>query len=80
MFIEKSGQEGREGKEVKLEQGDLIVYRGCELEHWREPYQGTQLSQVFLHYNDVDGKFSEENKYDTRPFLGLLANFKRRQG
>jgi hypothetical protein len=73
MFIEKSGEVGLEGKEIKLEAGDLIAYRGCDLEHWREKYLGTQLVQVFLHYNDADGVFGEQNIYDTRPSLGLTT-------
>jgi len=77
MFIEKSGEVGLEGKEIKLEPGDLIVYRGCDLEHWREPFQGNILSQVFLHYNDIDGQFGESFKYDKRAMLGLPAVQKR---
>ena len=28
------------GTKVLLEVGDMLVYSGCELEHWREPFEG----------------------------------------
>ena len=59
------------GEKVLLEVGDMLVYSGCELEHWREPFQGNICGQVFLHYNHVNGPFAEKNKFDGRPLLGL---------
>ena len=38
-----------EGTKVLLEVGDMLVYSGCELEHWREPFEGQVCGQVFLH-------------------------------
>ena len=60
-----------EGVEVLLNVGDMLVYSGCELEHWREPFQGNVCGQVFLHYNHVNGPFANKNKFDGRPMLGL---------
>jgi len=60
-----------EGTKVLLEIGDMLVYSGCELEHWREPFDGNICGQVFLHYNHVNGPFAEKNKFDGRPMLGL---------
>ena len=62
-----------EGTKVLLEIGDMLVYSGCELEHWREPFDGNICGQVFLHYNHVNGPFAEKNKFDGRPMLGLPA-------
>ena len=59
------------GTEVLLEPGDMLVYSGCELEHWREPFQGQVCGQVFLHYNHRNGTFAEKNKFDKRPLLGI---------
>lgn len=59
------------GVEVLLEPGDLVCYKGCEIEHWREPYTGNQQIQVFLHYVEQQGPFSEY-KFDKRPMLGLV--------
>jgi hypothetical protein len=59
------------GTKVLLDVGDMLVYSGCELEHWREPFDGNICGQVFLHYNHVNGPFAEKNKFDGRPMLGL---------
>ena len=59
------------GTKVLLEVGDMLVYSGCELEHWRKPFDGNICGQVFLHYNHVNGPFAEKNRFDGRPMLGL---------
>ena len=59
------------GTKVLLEVGDMLVYSGCELEHWREPFEGEVCGQVFLHYNHVNGPFAEKNRFDKRPMLGI---------
>jgi len=59
------------GTKVLLEVGDMLVYSGCELEHWREPFEGDICGQVFLHYNHVNGPFANKNMFDGRPKLGL---------
>ena len=61
------------GTKVLLEVGDMLVYSGCELEHWREPFEGQVCGQVFLHYNHKNWPFAEKNKFDKRPMLGLPA-------
>ena len=59
------------GTKVILDVGDMLVYSGCELEHWREPFEGDVCGQVFLHYNHVNGPFAEKNRFDKRPMLGI---------
>ena len=59
------------GTRVDLEVGDMLVYSGCELEHWREPFEGDSCGQVFLHYNNVDGPNAASNLFDGRPKLGI---------
>ena len=76
IFLEPSGEEGKKGVEVKLEAGDMLMYRGCELEHWRKPFKGENCGQVFLHYNDASSKDAEANKFDRRPMIGLPSWFK----
>jgi len=49
----------------------MLIYSGCELEHWREEFQGNICAQVFLHYNDMNGPFKTSNLYDKRPLLGI---------
>ena len=66
MFIKEPN-----GKEipVHMKPGDMIIYRGCELEHWREPYWGKNHAQVFLHYNEKGGQY--DIPFDGRPMLGM---------
>jgi hypothetical protein len=59
------------GVRVDLKVGDMLIYSGCELEHWREPFQGNICSQVFLHYNHANGPFATTNLNDKRPLLGI---------
>jgi len=59
------------GIKVDLKPGDMLIYSGCELEHWREPFQGKLCGQVFLHYNHANGRFAKSNLYDKRPMLGI---------
>jgi len=63
------------GVKVNLEPGDMLVYKGIELEHWRKPFKGDICAQVFLHFNDSKNSDAEKNMYDTRPMLGLPKYF-----
>ena len=65
-----------EGTKVLLEVGDMLVYSGCDLEHWREPFDGNICGQVFLHYNHVNGPFADKNRFDGRAKLGLPSGVK----
>ena len=59
------------GVRIDLKVGDMLIYSGCELEHWREPFEGNVCSQVFLHYNHANGPFAKTNLFDKRPLLGV---------
>lgn len=76
IFLEPSGEEGKKGIEINLKPGDMLMYRGCELEHWREEFKGNDCGQVFLHYNDASGENAEANKFDGRSMIGLPSWFK----
>tara|TARA_R110000751_G_scaffold38304_2_gene92092 strand:- start:118 stop:738 length:621 start_codon:yes stop_codon:yes gene_type:complete len=71
IYMDPTGKKGKPGIKVDLKAGDLLVYSGCDLEHWRQAFQGDNCGQVFLHYNTKN-----RNKYDGRPFLGLPTFFK----
>jgi len=62
-----------ENNKVVLEIGDMLIYEGCKLEHWREPFEGDNCGQVFLHYNNANGQFKNMNVFDGREKLGLPA-------
>ena len=55
---------------VKLNPGDICVYSGYDLEHWRNPYKGKMQIQCFLHYVNSNGLY-KEFKYDKRPMMGI---------
>ena len=65
------------GVKVDLKPGDMLVYSGCELEHWREKFKGKECVQVFLHYNNRKTPGARNNMFDKRPHLGLPSWFKR---
>jgi hypothetical protein len=65
------------GIKVNLNPGDMLIYKGNELEHWREAFKGENCAQVFLHYNNIKTKGSKENICDRRPHLGLPSWFKK---
>jgi hypothetical protein len=88
IFIEPNENKGKHldgnyvsdntvGIKVDLEPGDMLVYRGNILEHWRDAFEGENCAQVFLHYNDINTPGAKENIYDTRPHLGLPSTFKK---
>jgi hypothetical protein len=77
IYLDPTEGFGNEGKKVILKQGDMLAYSGCDLEHWRNAFEGQNCCQVFLHYNNTEGDFEQKNIYDNRPFLGLPAYFKK---
>ena len=69
--------ENTKGVRVDLKPGDMMVYRGMELEHWRDKFKGKQCIQAFLHYNNRKTPGAKENIFDKRPHLGLPSWFKK---
>jgi hypothetical protein len=78
IYLEPSGEKGKEGIKVNLNPGDMLIYRGCELEHWREAFEGDNCGQVFLHYNEANSVEGQKNIYDGRPFIGLPQQYKKK--
>ena len=77
IYLEPSGKEGLKGIKVDLKPGDMLVYSGCELEHWRNKFKGKECIQAFLHYNNRKTPGAKDNMFDKRPHLGLPSWFKR---
>jgi len=63
------------GKSLDIDVGDLVMYRGNELTHWRPKYKGKWQVQVFFHFVDANGPHKDW-KFDKRPELGLSAETK----
>jgi len=79
IYLEPSGKKGMAGIKINLDPGDMLIYRGCELEHWREAFEGQHCGQVFLHYNNQKSKDADKNKYDGRPMIGLPSYFAKKK-
>ncbi len=77
IYVEPSGEKNKKGIKVDLKKGDMLIYSGCDLEHWREKFKGEECVQVFLHYNNRKTPGAKENMFDKRPHLGLPHWFKR---
>jgi hypothetical protein len=71
IYLEPSEKEGLKGIKVNLNSGDMLVYKGNLLEHWREPFNGEDCAQVFLHYTNENTPGAKENIFDKRLHLGL---------
>jgi hypothetical protein len=53
-----------EGTEFELEEGDALLYAGCDQEHWRPGiYEGEGMAQVFFHYVNQNGPY-KHHAYD----------------
>ena len=76
IYLDPTGKQGQAGVKVKLNPGDMLIYSGCDLGHWREEFTGKHCGQVFLHYNKAGSKMAKENALDKRPMIGLPAWFK----
>jgi hypothetical protein len=55
---------------VSLDVGELAVYKGCDILHWRTPFKGQWHVQVFLHYVDANGPYKNHIR-DGRPEFGI---------
>jgi len=66
IYLDPSGKANQKGIKIFLEPGDMLIYYGHELEHWREPFKGEECGQVFLHYTTKSTFL-----FDRRPMLGL---------
>lgn len=47
---------------ISLDVGELAVYKGCEIVHWRTQFKGQWHVQVFLHYVDANGPYKDHHK------------------
>jgi hypothetical protein len=49
------------GSRYDLGEGDAVIYRGCDLDHWRDRCDGPEgyySGQVFLHFVDANGPYA----------------------
>lgn len=63
-------EDGSNATEVFLEPGDVCIYRGMDIYHWRKPFEQSWYLQTFLHYVDGNDKYADR-LYDGRRSLGI---------
>jgi hypothetical protein len=68
VILKKNPQKGFP---ILLKPGDMMVYRGEEIEHWRKPFKGNIHAQAFGHYNNEQGPYGRDNLFDGRPLMGI---------
>ena len=61
------------GGSIKQAPGDIVIYKGMDLEHWREPLECNNSNffqvQGFFHFVNKNGQYAEY-KFDKRNFIG----------
>lgn len=66
LWLESLGRQ----RSITLGPGDMLVYKGREVPHWRERFGGGYWIQAFFHYVDADGPLASY-KFDGRRGVGL---------
>ncbi len=79
IYLDPTGKEDQEGTRVDLGIGDMLIYKGEKLEHWRYPLHGQDCAQVFLHYNNIERENATQNRFDGRECLGIPNCLKRKK-
>ena len=65
LWLETHEQE----RSIILMPGDMLIYKGREVPHWREPFNGNYWIQAFFHYVDANGPLAS-HKFDGRTGIG----------
>jgi hypothetical protein len=62
------------GHRYDMAEGDGVIYKGCEVEHWREKCDGPEgyySGQVFFHFVRAEGQYKEfagDKRWERLPF------------
>lgn len=66
IWVEVEGED----RAQNLAPGDLMVYDGVHVPHWREAFTGRWWLQLFLHYVDQNGE-QTAHRFDGREAIGM---------
>ena len=66
----------QQSRSIMLCPGDMLVYKGREVPHWRERFEGDYWTQAFFHYVDANGPLASY-KFDGRPCPGFVPRVSR---
>jgi len=59
---------------IELNPGDMLIYRGCDLKHWRDVFECSEEEwqvQGFFHYVDANGPYADY-AFDRRGVIGEI--------
>lgn len=56
IYIQNKLDENNPHK-AELKEGDLCLFTGTVLDHWRPPLQNSWLLQTFIHYTNLEGEY-----------------------
>jgi hypothetical protein len=59
-------------RSIMLQPGDMLLYQGRDLPHWREQFEGRYWVQAFFHYVDAAGALASY-KFDGRTGVGVVS-------
>lgn len=76
IYIGQPGasKEDKVGIPIDIGVGELMMYSGCEVPHWRDEFEGEWQVQVFIHYVRADGPYAKDHAFDGRKHLGIFKN------
>lgn len=77
IFFNKENSD-KSNNGITLDVGSAAIYKGTEIYHWRNEFEGEWQCQVFFHYVDANGPYKNE-KNDYRPQLGYGAETKKQK-
>jgi hypothetical protein len=62
------------GEKIDLNIGDMVIYAGTEVQHWREPFdKDSECVQALLHYQRMTNP--KANPFDGRGQIGLPERY-----
>tara|TARA_R110001592_G_scaffold52138_4_gene159757 strand:- start:219 stop:1424 length:1206 start_codon:yes stop_codon:yes gene_type:complete len=64
-----------EPKNLFIDKGDGVIYKGCEIPHWRDEYKGEWQTQAFFHFVDAEGEY-KDHAFDKRSGLSSVKEGK----
>ena len=76
IYVGTPGSKEKVGTPVMIGKGELMMYQGEQVPHWRDAFEGKWQVQVFFHYVRADGPHAKDHVFDGRPNLGICKSSK----
>lgn len=72
IYVGTPGSKEKVGTPIMIGVGELMMYQGEKVPHWRDAFEGQWQVQVFFHYVRADGPHAKDFALDGRPSLGIF--------